>query len=75
MSQKDRRELGTLPVRIEKLEAEEKQLTDQLGSGDFYQRPAAQIVTVQRRLHTVQEELAAAYARWQELEAQTSVTM
>jgi ATP-binding cassette subfamily F protein uup len=69
LSYKDRRELDALPSRIEKLEAESHALAEQMGSPEFYQKPSAEIVTAQQRLHAVQTELAAAYHRWQELEA------
>ncbi len=69
MGYKDRRELEALPGLIEQLETEQRQLSDQMGSADFYKRPAAEIVAAQTRLAAVQRELAAAYERWQTLEA------
>jgi ATP-binding cassette subfamily F protein uup len=69
LSYKDRRELDALPGRIEQLEAEVHAITEEMGSPDFYQQPSAEIVAAQQRLHAAQQELAAAYQRWQELEA------
>ncbi|HZP11374.1 MAG TPA: ATP-binding cassette domain-containing protein [Nevskiaceae bacterium] len=69
LSYKDRRELDALPARIEKLEADSHALTEQMGAPEFYRKPSAEIVAAQQRLGAVQAELAAAYHRWQELEA------
>ena len=36
---------------------------------EFYQRPKDEIVSVQKQAENVAAELAAAYSRWEELEA------
>jgi ATP-binding cassette subfamily F protein uup len=70
MSYKEQRELETLPQRIEALEAEQQALHDAMGAADFYQQDKAAIGAAQDRLAALEDELAAAYERWEMLEAQ-----
>jgi len=70
LNYKEQRELATLPGLIEKLEAEQGQLSEQLSDGSIYQRDKAKAVTIQDRLAAIGAELATAYARWESLEAQ-----
>ncbi|GAB4300087.1 MAG: ATP-binding cassette domain-containing protein [Thiohalomonadaceae bacterium] len=70
LSYKEQRELETLPQRIEALEAEQQALHDAMGAPDFYQQDKAAITAVQERLAALEEELMAAYERWERLEAQ-----
>ena len=70
LNYKEQRELATLPGLIEKLEAEQGQLSEQLSDGGIYQRDKARAVTIQERLAAIGAELAAAYARWESLESQ-----
>ena len=70
LNYKEQRELATLPGLIEKLEAEQAQLSEQLSDGSIYQRDKARAVTIQERLATIGAELATAYARWESLESQ-----
>jgi ATP-binding cassette subfamily F protein uup len=67
---KEQRELIALPGLIEKLEAEQEQLTAELGDGSIYQRDNKRALAVQERLGAIGRELAAAYQRWEALEAQ-----
>ncbi len=67
---KEQRELAALPGQIEKLEAEQEQLSAELGDGSIYQRDQRRALTVQERLGAIAQELGHAYARWEELEAQ-----
>ena len=69
LTSQDKRELDGLPKKIEKLEAEQTDLTAQVSAPDFFQKDKAKTVAVQQRLAAVAAELAAAYARWEELEA------
>jgi ATP-binding cassette subfamily F protein uup len=69
LSGKDKRELDFLPARIEKLEAEQTALAEQIGAPDFFQQPQDRTVQVQKRAAAVAAELAMVYARWEELEA------
>ena len=69
LSYKDRRELGNLPARIEKLEIQLSGLSEQMAVPGFYQSGYEQVQEVSRKLAEVQEQLENAYARWDELEA------
>ena len=57
-----------LPQRIEKLEADIHSLTAEMASPVFYQQDSAEITRVVERLKSMQDELAQAYHRWEELE-------
>jgi ATP-binding cassette subfamily F protein uup len=63
-----KQELAELPGRIEALEGEQHSLTVSMADPAFYQRDSAEIATAASRLHQIEEELAAAYLRWEELE-------
>ena len=69
LNSQDKRELDNLPKKIEKLEAEQTKLTEQVSAPDFFQQDKAKAVAVQQKLAAVTEELNAAYVRWEELEA------
>jgi ATP-binding cassette subfamily F protein uup len=68
LSYKERKELDTLPNRIESLEAEEAELHTRMGDGDFYRQPSEKITAAMERLESVKNELETCYARWEELE-------
>ncbi len=70
MGYKEQRELETLPQRIEALEAEQQALHQAMSAADFYQQDKAAIGAAQDRLAALEDELAAAYERWEMLEAQ-----
>jgi ATP-binding cassette subfamily F protein uup len=72
MSYKDARELEQLPARIEALEAELAALHQALQDPAHYQSGAAAIQQHGQRLAAAETELAAAYARWEALEAQAN---
>jgi len=61
-------ELAALPERIEALEIEQHKLVEAMALPDFYQRTEAEITADANRLKELQDDLAAAYARWEELE-------
>jgi ATP-binding cassette subfamily F protein uup len=63
-----KRELAELPGRIETLESEQAQLTAAMADPVFYQRDSAEIAQAANRLKEIEEELALAYQRWEELE-------
>ena len=69
LSYKDRRDLETLPERIEALEAEQLQLQQEMASPDFYRRDGEAIAEANQRLAGLEEALARAYARWEALES------
>ncbi|MBI5878277.1 MAG: ATP-binding cassette domain-containing protein [Chloroflexi bacterium] len=64
-----RAELDALPQRIETLETEQHALAGALATADFYKQPAADIVRHNERVKALVDEIAAAYMRWEELEA------
>jgi ATP-binding cassette subfamily F protein uup len=66
---KEERELAALPARIEALEAEHAELVEQQGRPEFYKQGPAEQTRVRTRAGEIAEELAAAYARWEKLEA------
>jgi len=68
MSYNEQRELAALPATIEQLEADITTLHQTMAEPDFYQQLGEQIATEQCRLKELENDLAAAYERWQELE-------
>ena len=63
----ERRELEEMPERIEALESELQVLTSQMGSADFYSQEGEEIKLASQRLAELNEELEAAYLRWETL--------
>jgi ATP-binding cassette subfamily F protein uup len=68
LSFKERRELEALPTRIEKLENQQRRAHEVMSGADFYKNPPAEIRRLSAELEQVQQELAQALARWEELE-------
>ncbi|MGE0041669.1 MAG: ATP-binding cassette domain-containing protein [Vicinamibacterales bacterium] len=68
LSYKERRELDGLPAAIEALEAERRRLQAEAAAPDFYLAGADRIKATMARLEALEPELAAAYARWAELD-------
>lgn len=66
---KEQRELETLPQHIEALEAEQQELYRAMADPDFYKKEGSDIVKAKTRLQSLEQELAAAYERWETLEA------
>jgi ATP-binding cassette subfamily F protein uup len=69
LNNKERKELETLPGKIEQLEAEQAQITVQLGDPEIYKDGGAKAATLQKRLHAAEAEHAEALGRWMELDA------
>jgi ATP-binding cassette subfamily F protein uup len=69
LNNKERRELDELPRRIEALETELQALHETMADPAFYRRDGATIAEARGRLETLDRDLAAVYARWEELEA------
>jgi ATP-binding cassette subfamily F protein uup len=63
-----KRELANLPGQIEDLENEQRQLMVQMADSTFYQRDSTEITFSANRLKELEDELSAAYKRWEELE-------
>ncbi len=69
LSYKDQRELDAMPAAIQRLEVEQAELLTAIGDPELFRRdPAAANAAVQR-LQSVQQELEAAFARWEALES------
>jgi ATP-binding cassette subfamily F protein uup len=64
----EKRELETLPERIETLEAEQHALYDSMADPAFYQSGGEDVVKVTTRLEALKQKLEATYKRWEELE-------
>jgi len=69
LSFKENKELTELPARIESLEAEQAALSARLADPAIYQGDGAALAAVRERLTAIETELAAAYVRWEALEA------
>jgi ATP-binding cassette subfamily F protein uup len=65
---KERKELEGLPGKIEQYDAEIAALHREMSAPQFYQQPGTQIAAEQARLQQLEEQLAVAYQRWEELE-------
>ena len=68
LSFKEKRELEQLPARIEKMEADVAGLHEEMADASFYRRPAQEIAMTQKSLQELEDRMAIAYARWQDLE-------
>ena len=71
----EQRELAALPARIEALEAEQSALVEKMAEPAFYQNGGNATVEVTARLGALEAELAAAFARWEELLAAEQATL
>ncbi len=68
LSYQDKRELDTLPKRIEKLETQIAERTEAMSDSAFFHQNAQAIVAANEALEGLQSELQQAYARWEQLE-------
>jgi ATP-binding cassette subfamily F protein uup len=68
LSFNEKRELESLPLQIEALEAEQARLQAEAASAEFYKAPREHIEQVLARLDALGPELETAIARWVELE-------
>ena len=71
LSFKEQRELDALPTQIEALEARQQEMHESMAGANFYKRPPAEISRFNADLEQVRQELAAALARWEELETRS----
>jgi ATP-binding cassette subfamily F protein uup len=69
LSFKDQRELDRLPAAIDALEQEQKAVAERIAGPDFYKEGEESIKRTLARAEELQRDLAAAYARWGELDA------
>jgi len=65
---KEQQELAALPATIERLETTVQQLHEQMARPEFYKQAGDQIAQVQSQLADLEQQLSAAYVRWEQLE-------
>jgi ATP-binding cassette subfamily F protein uup len=65
---RERQELDALPASIEALETEQQHLYQVMADAGIYQQGGDEVVRASARLVEVERDLAAAYARWEQLE-------
>ena len=68
LSYKEQQELKSLPGEIETLEASAAALHQAMAEPDYYKQPSEVIASKQAELTTIEQRLATAYTRWEELE-------
>ena len=69
LSFKEQKELERLPKQIERLEIEQAEIHAAMARTTFYQQDKTLISRTTLRLEALQKELAAAFERWESLEA------
>ena len=69
LSYRERREFEELPLRIEALEAEQRELGARIEDPQFYKEPAAAITATLERVQGIERELTELYARWDALDS------
>ncbi len=69
LSFKERKELESLPSRIESLETEIRALHEAMADPAFYRRDSSAIVVTKTKLAALEHDLATTYERWESLEA------
>jgi ATP-binding cassette subfamily F protein uup len=65
----EQRELASLPQRLEDLESELESLFTAMSDADFYKADKTRIAVMQARVKEVEALIAAAYERWEALDA------
>jgi ABC transport system ATP-binding/permease protein len=71
LTYKEARELEALPERLQALEAELDEMHRAMAAPDFYRQDPAEVIGAKARLRSLEEDIAAAYQRWEELEKPT----
>ncbi len=71
LSYKEQRELEALPARIEALESEKASLAERVANAEFYKEGADPIARTLARVESLDQELVAAYARWDALDSRS----
>ena len=69
LNYQQRQELAALPAQIEACEAEMASLYETMADAEFYKQPDDVVAEETARMKEFEEQLAAAYARWEELES------
>ncbi len=68
LSQPERKELAALPGRLEKLEARQAALAEELADPDIYKTAPERARQLQQELAALESDIQDAYARWERLE-------
>jgi ATP-binding cassette subfamily F protein uup len=68
LSYKEQQELAALPAKLEQLEAEIASLHQAMSTPEFYKRPGPAVARDATSLQQLEEQLAAAFQRWEALE-------
>ena len=68
LSYKEQRELEQLPQTIEKLEARQNTLHDDMASADFYKKSPEEIEAARSELKEIEQQLEQSFERWEALE-------
>lgn len=71
LSFKETKELETLPEKIETLEASIADFHAKMAEPEYYKQTGGAIAEKQAELESMQQELATAYERWEELESRS----
>jgi ATP-binding cassette subfamily F protein uup len=71
LSFKEKREIEELPRRIERMEAEQRELHLRIASPEFYKEPPDAIARALARIDELKDSLHDAYARWAELDSRS----
>ncbi|MDJ0956936.1 MAG: ATP-binding cassette domain-containing protein [Arenicellales bacterium] len=69
LSYKEKRELETLPDRIETLEQEQEELQQKVNRRDFYKQDKLAITSTMARIEAIRKQLEQAYQRWEQLDS------
>jgi len=69
LSYRERREFEEIPLRIEALETEQRELGAAIEDPLFYKQPAATITATLERVQGIERELTELYARWDALDS------
>jgi len=72
LSYKEQRELESLPVAIDALEREQRDLQARVAAPEFYKEGAEAIAAVMARLAAIEQTLIDTYARWHDLDARAA---
>jgi ATP-binding cassette subfamily F protein uup len=69
LSFKEKKELEELPKQLEQLETEQQSLLQLIADPGFYKQATEEVTQFNKRLAELEQQIAAAYRRWEELES------
>ena len=73
LSDKEERELESLPKEIDALETEQQELLEKMAGPSYHELPGAEIKADRDRLEAIPQILEERYERWQELESKREI--